>query len=235
MYRFDPAMLYDQLPSDEDEATDEPPGLTHKELAVLKKAEEICRDAATNQGVLGWNCGPAMKKFLRSKGVVQELPSGDTVLVHACLENGIACESPKLEQTMRSTHSTLKVEHELSAKGWNMVDKDKQASIHRRCLVRNNYSTYYDLVVHFCSNLEALEAEGWFHHKQSHGYFQAVEAAIIHQPNQLVFVPARQKAEFYSDFIKFIRGTLECDNSTSFVSVVVGRETEAIVFAGLLF
>ena len=212
IYRFDPALLFESAAledADESESMQDAPGYTSSELAQLKTAENLCQQAATNNhGILPASCGRSILGFLKHKGVVQELESGAYALAHDCLEIGLSCASPVLEREMRLGKSTLELEHEFSLQGWSLVKNDKEASISSRCLVRNNYSTYYNLILHFASTLQVLEESGEFHHKQSHGYFQAIEASIICHADrdETFYVPPYQKAEFYAALIKYIEG-----------------------------
>lgn len=182
--------------------------------------------AACCHGILG-PVKPKVLKLLKDTQSVQKLDSGQLTLVHSNVEIGLSCHSPTLEMNTRVARATLELERELVAKGWTMVNTNKQASIKEMRAVKNNHTAYYSLLSHFCSTLEVLEEEGWLHHKQSQAYFLAVEQSIIQAGDQeLLYLPPYQKVPFYQELIKYITGSL---TKLTIASVLVCSSKQAKV------
>ena len=174
---------------------------------TMERAIIACADASDNKdGVLGDEVQQDVLKLLMDKGLVAKLATGETVLLHACLEYGVKCKGPVLEKDSRSVESSLETEHGLVDLGWSMVDKHKEASVVERRAVRNNHQIYYDLLIKWAGPLESLEAQNLFHHKQSERYYQAIHLAILHRPDELFEVHPYKNSEYYSNLIDFIEG-----------------------------
>lgn len=182
--------------------------ITDPDPQGLRVAEALCVEAAHNHGLLLPPATAATLKLLTEKGIVRQYPSGETVLLQSCLEYGIACANPVLECTTRSESTILEVEQSMISQGWELVDKHKEASVHNRRAVRNNFQTYYDLLLNYPNLVDDLECAGNFHHKQSDRYYQAVMQGLISRPGDFV-VYAYKTADYYDRAMAFLQGQVQ--------------------------
>ena len=174
----------------------------------LNLTANVCEDAvACNNGLLG-PVRDDVLHFLRQKGLVQEFQTGEIALTHNCFEYGICCGKPCLESNTRSIRTSLENEQRLMTNGWTFVDAHKEASVQHKRAVRNNYQTYYNLLLNSQAEVLALEEEGFFHHKQSERYYQAVQEALKCREVGSFQVDAYKSAEYYSKLIQFLNGSL---------------------------
>ena len=162
-------------------------------------------EAANNDGLLS-EITPDVLKFLKDKGIIQQFSTGENVLTHSCLEYGVSCQTPILEKKTRDQPTSLEIEQLLISDGWEMVDKHKEASVAERRAVRNNHQTYYDLLLKHSADINTLESNGFFHHKQSERYYQAIQTALFCRPDELFEVHPYKNAEYYSTLIRYIQG-----------------------------
>lgn len=175
---------------------------------LLNLTANVCEDAVTyNNGLLG-PVRDDILYFLKQKGLVQEFQTGEMALMHNCFEYGVCCGKPCLESNTRSIRTSLENEQELMTKGWTFVDAHKEASVQHKRAVRNNYQTYYNLLLNSQAEVLALEEEGFFHHKQSERYYQAVQEALKCREVSSFQVDAYKSAEYYSKVIQFLNGSL---------------------------
>ena len=180
----------------------------HVDDDLLNLTLNTCEDAvAYNKGLLG-PVSHEILHFLKQKGLLQEFHTGEIVLTHNCFEYGICCGKPSLESNTRSIRTSLENEQELMAKGWTFVDAHKEASVQHKRAVRNNYQTYYNLLMNNQEDVLALEEEGFFHHKQSERYYQAVLESLRCREVGSFPVDAYKSAEYYSKLIQFLTGSL---------------------------
>lgn len=202
--RFDPSCLSDE---DADAHADAPE--LSSQGAILDVAEELCTAAANNNGLLP-AATPSILKFLKDKGLVQQQSTGEAILLHSCLDYGIACQKPILESKTRNQKTILEIEQRMTAEGWEFVDKHKQASVQERKAARNNFQTYYDLLLKCAEQVNDLESDGHFHHKQSERYYQAVHQSIVSTRDEEFLVSPYKTAEYYSQVIAFLQGAIRC-------------------------
>ena len=194
--RFDPSSLDDGVAAlENDDAAQN----------ALDTAESICVEAANNNGLLS-ETTPDVLRLLKDKGIIQKISTGENVLTHSCLEYGVSCQMPILEKETRGQPTCLEIEQHLISVGWEMVDKHNEASVGERRAVRNNHQTYYDLLLKHSEDIETLESNGLFHHKQSERYYQAVQIALLCRPDELFEVHPYKNAEYYSTLIRYIQG-----------------------------
>jgi hypothetical protein len=154
--RFDPSSLDDGVTAleNDDDAQN-----------ALDTAEAICIEAANNEGLLS-EITPDVLKFLKDKGIIQQFSTGENVLTHSCRVRCLVPDANSGKKT-RDQPTSLEIEQLLISDGWEMVDKHKEASVAERRAVRNNHQTYYDLLLKHSADINTLEFNGFFHHKQS--------------------------------------------------------------------
>ena len=190
------------------EAQDDPEPF---DVVLVEEAYRVCSAALGTAGSLPEGVDRRTIQWLERRNIVDVSDSGHVTLTREAIQHGTLVSGPVPEKSLRSTLTTLELQLAMSEKGWKFVQNFKRASISRKRAAKDNPSSYYSLLEHFHQNLIGYEDQECFHHKQGDKYYLAVEAAIIFEPTDVVYLPPYQTAGFYVQMQKFLAGEHELD------------------------
>eukprot|EP00435_Cladocopium_sp_Y103_P054026 s474_g17.t1 len=178
---------------------------------VVEEAFKVCTQALTSGGSLPKNTNKKIVKWLHHHGAIDVFESGEIVLSREAVNHGVHASGAVLETNLRTVKSTWEIQDTFKKNGWTFVDDIRSADLNAKKLVRDNGKAYYSLVFHFAESLFLYESEGYFHHRQIDKYYLALEAALIHDPEQIVDIPTSKDANFYVRLRQFLCGEKDED------------------------
>ena len=178
---------------------------------VVEEAFKVCTQALTPGGSLPKNTNKKVVKWLHEHGAIDVFENGEIVLSREAVNHGVHASYAVLENNLRAVRSALEIQDSFKTDGWTFVDDIRSADLNSKKLVRDNSKTYYPLIFNFAESLLIYEEEGFFHHRQSDKYYLALEAALIHEPEQIVDIPTYKDANFYVRLRQFLSGEKDED------------------------
>ena len=171
--------------------------LLARDVLTTSRAYDICCSAVNGTGYIPHNTDAKVLNFLRKYNMIEQLDSGDIVLARSAILHGIMVSRPVLERDLRSSSTTLELQHDLRESGWVFSCDLQQGSVQDKVALDDNPSTYYTLLTHYPEALVMYEEDGSFHHKQSEQYYKTIEVALIWFPEEFIDVPTYKSAKYY--------------------------------------
>ena len=178
---------------------------------VVEEAFKVCALALTSGGSLPRNTNKKIVKWLHSNGAIDIFENGELVLSREAVNHGVCASRAVLERNLRDVKSTWEIQDNFQANGWTFVDDARSADLNSKKLLRDNSKSYYSLIFNFAESLFTYEDEGLFHHRQSDKYYLALEAALVHDPENIVDIPTYKDANFYVRLRQFLSGEKTAD------------------------
>ena len=171
---------------------------------VSERAYNACKTAVQGTGSIPSNIDVKTLQFMRQRELVHTTDSGELVLARDAICHGTMVSGAVLERSFRSKPTTLELQYDLVANGWEFSDNLRMGSVHNKTGINGNPPTYYALLTYFPDSLESYEDEDMFHHKQGEQYYKTVEIALTVHSEEIIDIPPYMTAKQYLQLQKFL-------------------------------
>jgi hypothetical protein len=148
-------------------------------------AYQLAETAAQNGGVVNeadLDGGSSSWKLLLDCGIARHFADGHIVLNPSAVLTGVALADPASVRNDGGIKTCWELREYLLKNGWSFAKDTRSASVLHRRMTKFNCKKYFELLYGFADILEDYEV---FSHSQSVGYYNAVHAAIVREPEAI--------------------------------------------------
>jgi hypothetical protein len=177
-------------------------------LPLLRdRVQELGQIAADAGGIVPAGCSDEALVMLSQHNLVHQIEDGQMVLASEALLTGVVlAEAAPVNEIHGTPVSAFHFRASLLRSGWTFSRKTRPASVSAKRMKRHNVSSYFELLYNFGDAALFYEADGIFSHSQGHGFYRAVEAAIMHFNQEVQHVPKGKTADFYAKLLEWFAG-----------------------------
>jgi hypothetical protein len=128
--------------------------------------------------------GSSSWKLLLDCGIARHFGDGQIVLNSSAVLTGVVLADPASVCSECGIKTCWELREYLLKNGWSFAKDARSASVLNRRMTKFNCKRYFELLYGFA---DILEDYAFFSHSQTVGYYNAVHAAIIREPEAIGF------------------------------------------------